>query len=200
MTVATTSTKTAMSLAEFLAFDDGTDASYELENGELIAMPPESDRNQRITSVLFAYLLRLGIAPECLRMNAELVVSGARATVRVPDLMVLSEELLAALEGATRATVTLEMPPPALVVEVVSPGQRNIDRDYRYKRSQYEARGIQEYWIVDPLAEKVTVFQLQQGLYEGMTFEGEAAIESEQLKALQVGEELTAVKILDAKA
>ncbi|MEM9511873.1 MAG: Uma2 family endonuclease, partial [Cyanobacteria bacterium P01_E01_bin.48] len=122
------------------------------------------------------------------------------ATVRVPDLMVLSEELLAALEGATRATVTLEMPPPALVVEVVSPGQRNIDRDYRYKRSQYEARGIQEYWIVDPLAEKVTVFQLQQGLYEGMTFEGKAAIESEQLKALQVEEELTAVKILDAKA
>ncbi|WP_367889252.1 Uma2 family endonuclease [Leptolyngbya iicbica] len=42
------------------------------------------------------------------------------------------------------------MPAPLLVVEVVSPGKVNEDRDYRYKRSEYATRGIGEYWIIDP--------------------------------------------------
>jgi Uma2 family endonuclease len=37
------------------------------------------------------------------------------------------------------------MLPPALVVEVVSPGQANRERDYRYKHTEYEACGIAEY-------------------------------------------------------
>lgn len=72
MTVAITPTETAMSLAEFFAFDDGTETRYELENGELVSMPPESDRNQRIASILFAYFLKVGVMPECLRMKTEL--------------------------------------------------------------------------------------------------------------------------------
>jgi Uma2 family endonuclease len=50
-----------MTFEEFLNYDDGTDALYELENGNLIAMPSESDLNQRIASFLFTVLLRLGI-------------------------------------------------------------------------------------------------------------------------------------------
>ena len=57
MTLATSK----MTFEEFLNYDDGTDALYELENGNLIAMPSESDLNQRIASFLFAVLLRLGI-------------------------------------------------------------------------------------------------------------------------------------------
>jgi Uma2 family endonuclease len=34
------------------------------------------------------------------------------------------------------------------VVEVVSPGKANEERDYCYKRSEYAAWGIAEYWIV----------------------------------------------------
>ena len=37
----------------------------------------------------------------------------------------------------------MDMPPPLLVVEVVSPNQKK--RDYRYKRTEYAARGIAEY-------------------------------------------------------
>jgi Uma2 family endonuclease len=161
-------------------------------------MPPESDLNQRIVSFLFAYFLRQGVPHEYLRTKAEVAVSGARVTVRLPDLMVLSEELAAALTGAARTTVTMDMPPPRLVVEVVSPGKKNRDRDYRYKRSQYQARGIAEYWIVDPTTQRVTVLTLVEGLYESEEFEGDAAIASTLLAELTAESDLTARQILKA--
>ena len=136
-----------MTLEEYLNYDERTDTQYELVNGELVVIPPESDLNQRIVSFLFAYFLQQGIPSYRLRIGAEIVVSGSRATTRLPDLMVLSEELATALEGASRSTITIDMPPPLLVVEVVSPGKKNADRDYRYKRSEYAARGIAEYWM-----------------------------------------------------
>jgi Uma2 family endonuclease len=91
----------------------------------------------------------------------------------------------------------MEMPPPRLVVEVVSPGKVNIDRDYRYKRSQYQARAIAEYWIVDPLTQRVIVLHWVEGLYEEATFEGEAIVTSPLLTDLGA-EELTAKQILQA--
>jgi Uma2 family endonuclease len=186
-----------MSLEDFFAYDDGTDTRYELENGELIAMPTESELNRRIAMFLLAYLLQAGLLPQYLTMKTEVTVLGSRATVRLPDLMVLSEELAIALENAPRSTVTIDMPPPRLVVEVVSPGKKNIDRDYRYKRSQYEARGIAEYWIVDPMAQRVTVLTLVEGLYEAETFEGAAAIVSTLLAELTPAKGLTAAQVLN---
>ena len=71
-----------------------------------------------------------------------------------------------------------DMPPPALVVEVVSPGKVNRDRDYRYKRSEYAARNISEYWIVDPQVNRVAVLVLNEGLYDETIFEADQAIAS----------------------
>jgi len=194
MTVITT----RMSLEEFFAYDDDTDTRYELENGELIVMPAESELNRRIATFLLIYLAQQGILPQYLTMKTEIAVSGSRATVRLPDLIVLSEELAVALEGAARSTVMLDMPPPRLVVEVVSPGKQNSDRDYRYKRSQYEARGIAEYWIVDPIAQTVTVLTLVEGLYEAATFTGQTAICSSLLAELAPDKVLTASQVLSA--
>ena len=196
MTVATTP---LMGLEDFFAHTNSLDTLYELEDGELIEMPPESDLNQRIASFLFAYFLRQGVAPDRLRTKTEIAVMGTRPTVRIPDLMVLSEELATVLEGAPRATVTLEMPPPRLVVEVVSPGKKNSDRDYRYKRSQYEARGVAEYWIVDPMAQRITVLSRIEGLYEAALCEGEAAIASTLLTELAAEISLTVAQILRAR-
>ncbi len=157
-----------MTLEEFLAYDDGTDNLYELENGELIAMPAKSDVNQRIASFLFAYFLGLDIPSYRLRIGTEVAVSGSRVSVRIPYLLVLSEELAAEMNGATRSIVLMDMPPPLLAVEVVSPKQEN--RDYRYKRTEYAARGIAEYWIVDLIEQQVTVLEWVEGLYEEQVF------------------------------
>lgn len=137
-----------MTLAEFFNYDDGTDAMYEFEDGELLLMPAESEINRRIAMFLLVWFVQLGIPAYRLSMKTEIVTTGSR--VRVPDLVVFSEELATAMEGAKRSTIMPEMPPPLLVVEVVSPNQSS--RDYRYKRSEYAARGITEYWIIDPIA------------------------------------------------
>jgi len=106
--------------------------------------------------------------------------------------VILTEELAKALKGATRSTITLDMPPPALVVEVVSPGKANEDRDYRYKRSEYAARGIAEYWIVDPQKGMITLLTLVDGLYEESIFTGNTLIVSHIFPELN----LTAEQIL----
>ncbi|MBP0021840.1 MAG: Uma2 family endonuclease [Cyanobacteria bacterium SBLK] len=185
-----------MSLEEFLNYDDGTDARYELEDGRLLFMPSESDINQRIASFLFAYFLQFGISFYCLRIGLEIAVSGSRSTVRLPDLVVLSEELARIMEGTTRSIVMLDMMPPRLVVEVVSPGRENEERDYRYKRSQYQARGIREYWIIDPRQAQITVLTLVAGLYEEAVFSGDMAIASPLLSELSSESSLTVAQVL----
>lgn len=58
-----------LGLKDYLNFTGDPDQRYDLENGELRAMPPESDLNQRIASVLFAYFLHSGIPPYRLRIG-----------------------------------------------------------------------------------------------------------------------------------
>jgi len=122
-------------------------------------------------------------------MKTEIAVHSRLVGVHAPDLVVFSEELAVAMEGATRSLILMDMPPPLLVVEVVNPSQES--RDYRYKRSEYAARGIMEYWIVDAIAQKVTVFAWVEGFYNEQVFVGSEIVISPllgdlELKATQV--------------
>ena len=173
-----TTTTALLTLEEYLAYDDGTDNRYELVDGKLIRMPPESDRNNLIALYLLSEFLKLVPIQLIRHKDTEIVVTGNRTRVRMPDLLILTAELFTAI-GGKRATITPDMPSPVLVVEVVSPGKANRDRDYRYKRSEYAARGIAEYWIVDPEFARVTVLSLVDGLYEEKVFENQQAIVSE---------------------
>ena len=182
-----------MTLEEYLAYDDGTDRRYTLVDGQLVEMPSESDLNNVIALYVLSLLLQF-VPVQRMRRGTEIVVSGSRATTRVPDLMVVGEELDAELAGSRRSVVMLDMPSPEFVMEVASPGAENVERDYRYKRSEYAARGIKEYWIVDPMAAQVVVLRLVAGLYEEMVFRGEQRVES----GLFAGLVVTAAEILRA--
>lgn len=181
-------------LEDYLAYDDGTDIRYELVNGERVEMPVESDINGLIV-VLLMFALSRFVPPDRFRVKTEIAVSGYRATARIPDLMVLTEAAAAALQGAARSILLPDMPPPALVVEVVSPGIENEQRDYRYKRSEYAARGIQEYWVIDPTAAQVMILTWVTGLYEEAVFKGDQQIVSALFPQFQ----LTAAQVLRAK-
>jgi len=50
---------------------------------------------------------------------------------------------------------------PALAVEVLSPSSRNMDLDL--KRRVYDRFGVQEYWIVDPTRDAITVHRRSAG-------------------------------------
>ena len=161
-----------MTLEEFLEYDDDTEVMYEFVDGEPILMATESEINRRIASLLFASFLQLGIPFYRLSMKTEIITTGSR--MRIPDLVVFSEDLAKAMEGAKRSLIVSDMPAPSLVVEVVSPNQSS--RDYRHKRSEYAARGISEYWIIDPILGRVTVLEWVDGFYEEKVYEGQQSI------------------------
>jgi len=53
--------------------------------------------------------------------------------------------------------------PPTIVVEFVSEGRRNQERDYEEKRKEYLALGVREYWIIDRFQRVLTVHSRRGG-------------------------------------
>ena len=174
---------TKLMLADYLSLEGSTESRCEFVDGEIIEMPPESPQNNLVSLFLLSQFLSCVPLRWLRRMDTEIVVAGR---VRIPDLMVLGDDLANALEANGRSTITEEMPAPLLVVEVVSPGKVNEDRDYRYKRSEYAARGIGEYWIIDPSHAQVTVLTLVDGLYEAQELAGGDTLTSPQLPELSL--------------
>lgn len=167
-----------MTLEGYLAYDDGTDTRYELENGTLLEIPTESTLNALIAQFLLFELAKYFPIQRLASKNIEIEVSGSRATCRLPDLLVHSEDSYAAIRGAKQAVLRHGMPAPSLIIEVVSSGKTNRDRDYRYKRTEYAARGVAEYWIIDPEEQRITVCLWVDGQYEDTVYECDRTLQS----------------------
>ena len=54
------------------------------------------------------------------------------------------------------------------------------------KRSEYAARGIIEYWIVDSMRSKITILSLVEGFYEELIYTGDALLKSEVVPQLEI--------------
>jgi len=175
---------------EYLNYQDNTDQRYELVNGELIALPPESEFNNWVANHLFLLLATAQIVnPRLIRTHAcEIqvpVLEPGDAANHYPDLVILREKHLALTKK--RLTITQEMPPPRLVVEVVSPGRTHQERDYERKRLQYGAIAIPEYWLIDPELQTVTVLKFGSTDYEEVgNFQGQTRIFSPEFEALSI--------------
>jgi Uma2 family endonuclease len=71
---------------------------------------------------------------------------------RVPDLLFISTERVSILK-------TTEVDgAPNLIIEIVSPD--SLARDWREKYLEYEAAGVREYWVIDPMAQRVEIYAL----------------------------------------
>ena len=190
-----THTPIKLTFEQYLEYDDGTDNRYELSNGELVKVPPESPETYGIARFLFVQLLSLVKLEQIFSHSLELQVLG-KTQNRFPDLVVVGEVHLKLMNK--RITITLDMPPPPFVVEVVSPYRNQKDenyrRDYVDKRKQYEERGIPEYWIIDPQAQLVIVPVLVNGRYQATEFSGNQRIVSRTFPELK----LTAAQVLQA--
>ncbi|WP_017305782.1 Uma2 family endonuclease [Spirulina subsalsa] len=148
---------------EYLNYEDNSEQLYELFNGELIAMPPESGLNVQIaTRLLFTFASIVG-TDRVRGQGLELEVQGEPRN-RYPDLTIIREEHIQQL--TRRNTLRLEMTPPLLVIEIVSPGEIQRHRDYIAKRQQYQDCGIAEYWIVDPQTQEILLLELRNSFYQ----------------------------------
>ncbi|MHC5595523.1 MAG: Uma2 family endonuclease [Nostoc sp.] len=156
---------TKLTFEEYLTYDDGSGFHYELVDGRLELMNPPTIEHFLITKfleqMLDAEIHRLSLPWLTFR---ETGTRTGKNKSRLTDLSVVTQEQARELINASAVFES----PPLLIVEVVSPD--SIKRDYRYKRSEYAAVEVPEYWIVDPLKEKISVLWLEDGFYEETVF------------------------------
>ena len=161
----TATTKSLYTFKEYLDYDDDPENRYELVDGKLVLMNPPTFRH-----ILIAKFIEQEIDREINRLKLPWLAireggirTGWRKS-RIADLYVVERERV--MDSLDESGVLSTS--PLLVIEVVSPD--SIKRDYRYKRSEYAALGIPEYWIIDPLQQQVTILALDEGLYEETRF------------------------------
>lgn len=161
-----------------------------LSTGELIEVASEDDMNLMIATGLLGLLLQLngGTLKKRVRAgNKEMQVPpiGDQCVNRKPDVIVLHPDHL--IEA--RQAIKVGMLPPLFVAEVVSPGPENSDnyqRDYVWKRQQYQWWQIPEYWIIDPHRQKVTVLVLVEGKYQETVYANDGQISAAIFPELKV--------------
>ena len=145
--------------------DDGH--RYELLDGALLVTPAPQIPHQ-VCALALAVLLRQFRRPGDVVLVGPVDYVISRSTVLEPDVLVARRQDL----GTANLAAT-----PLLVVEVLSPSTRRIDRTA--KRSAYEEAGVPAYWIVDPTVPSVTVLELVDGAFREMAVvAGESSYEA----------------------
>lgn len=139
---------------EYLAID--TNRLIELSQGCLVFLPMPTIFHQLILDFLYTALKafvqerHLGLV-----LFAPLRVRMWPGEIREPDIVFLRPERI----------VNVHRPPRGadFVMEVVSPGGENSERDWETKRRVYAEAGVPEYWIVDPQRRVISVMALTEG-------------------------------------
>lgn len=176
------------SLTEYLLLPyDGT--RTELVNGRIEEMADASPLHVFIT----AFLIRLlgdnireqGKSLFCLgSAGVEIPGINAESNVRSTDVTVCDRAQWRAMKHLTKAVFALGNP-PALVIEVASPG--NPDRDTVDKRLEYALAKVPEYWIINPVGGYVLVMALASGGYQDVgEYRGAELISSRLFSDLKV--------------
>jgi Uma2 family endonuclease len=133
---------------------------HELTEGVVWALPRPEPHHQAARSNLAADLNRQ--LPDALRAieDSEVVIEASfPATVRAPDVMVISESLFQRNPPRIDASEVL------LAVEVISPGSSKTDRIL--KVAEYAGAGIPYYWVIDLTSPaSLTTFALVEDKYE----------------------------------
>ncbi|TVY08668.1 Uma2 family endonuclease [Paenibacillus cremeus] len=141
-----------------------TDERFEVWQGKYIVMEPGSTDHEGIVMNLG------GIVRDHVRRNKLGRVYGSNTAVylhgdvtiknfRSPDLTFVSTDRLDIVQ--TKGIYGA----PDLVIEITSPGKKNLTRDTVEKFANYEEYGVQEYWIVNPFVEALEIYSLQNGKY-----------------------------------
>ncbi|HMQ47333.1 MAG TPA: Uma2 family endonuclease [Saprospiraceae bacterium] len=77
-----------------------------------------------------------------------------------------------------------KFPAPDFVVEVLSESTESRDRGVKFE--DYEAHGVQEYWIIDPTDESIEQYLLQNGHFKLHLKSGKGLIESRVITGFSI--------------
>ncbi len=131
------------------------DRRLELIDGVLTVMTGPSPEHQWAQRELLK-LLFAAEPPGLATLAAPFDILSADTAVQ-PDIMVVDPESL------VRTRTDLVETVPVLVIEILSPSTALYDLNTKFKR--YERAGITSYWAVDPLAGRLIVWELRDGVY-----------------------------------
>ena len=157
------------------------DERCELLDGDLIMVPAPNLKHQAVQLQLARRLARfiedqalgtLFIAP------CDVVLSDT--DVVQPDLLFVSRKREYLLSGGENVRGA-----PDLVIEILSPA--TADRDRGYKRELYGRHGVTEYWLVDPIAETISMHRQRAGVLTAtQTFGRGQTLRSPRLAGLEL--------------
>ena len=176
----------AWSEQEYLALD--TNRRVEFDSGFVELHDPPTDRHQ---GIIVYFIVTLAVHAR--QIGGVVRPSGMRLRLwkqkyREPDIVLLRDR-----DSSLRQENFWDG--ADLVVEIVSQGREERERDLVTKRTEYARAGIQEYWIVDPDRETVAVLSLSGDVYaEGDLFGRGDVVSSSLLPELS----LPVAEILDA--
>lgn len=147
--------------ADYKSLPESMDRRYELLDGDLVLVPAPTIKHQRISKKLefiFITFFEHNNLGEVLYAPVDVVFGkGNDREVVQPDIIFISNE------RSDIATEQEIQDAPDLVVEILSPGTE--ERDRNYKKSLYSRYNVLEYWIVDPTAETIDIYsQTERGL------------------------------------
>lgn len=142
---------------EYLALE--TNRLIEFSDGLLEFLPMPTMLHQALVEFLHALLKEFVGRHDLGRaFFAPLPIRLWPGKFREPDLMFIARERLP-------SDLRRQPDKADLVMEVLSPGERNRQRDLETKREEYATAGIREYWIVDPEQRRVHVLALDGNKY-----------------------------------
>jgi Uma2 family endonuclease len=131
---------------------------YELHEGEVSVTPAPSPRHQQASRNLFVLLhahVKSRRSGEVLFAPIDCILG--ETTIVQPDIVYLDTARLTSISGRGIEG------PPTLVVEILSPSTRSIDRGV--KAQIYARYRVPYYWIVDPDGRTIEAYQLAEGQY-----------------------------------
>lgn len=128
---------------------------YELLDGEILMVPAPTTTHQflsrNVAYLLHGFVRTHGLGNVLYSPIDVVFGEGDAREIVQPDVLYVS---------VGRASIIVEEEirgAPELIVEVLSPGTETRDRTY--KKHLYGRYGVREYWIVDPIAKAVEVYQ-----------------------------------------
>ena len=157
------------------------DNRYELLGGELIMVPAPNIKHQTVQVKLTT---RLGLFIEGRALGTLLTapcdVFLSDSNVVQPDLLFVSREREHLLSDGEKVRGA-----PDLVIEILSPS--TADKDRGSKRELYGRHGVAEYWLVDPIAETVSIHRQRGGVLAATdTFSRRQTLRSPLLAGLEL--------------